>query len=227
MAMREGVRIGIVDSGIAGDVSSRVIADASFALKDGEPVQARALPDRLRHGTAVAGIVAHFVPSAALYVAQVFADRFITTPVQVAAAIDWLTGERVQVINLSLGLPADRAVLAEACARALAAGTILCASSPARGAPVFPASYPGVLRMTGDARCARDEISWLGTAQADFGAHVRPLDGEVSSGASIGCAHLTGHVGRYFAQGGAADREALHSWLTARASYRGPERRTQ
>jgi subtilisin family serine protease len=225
--MRRGVRIGIVDSGIAGSVPARVAADASFALNDGELVRAGAEPDRLGHGTAVAEIVAHFVPHAALYVAQVFTDRFSTTPVQVAAAIDWLVGQGAQVVNLSLGLPADRAVLAEACARAVEAGVVLCASSPARGAPVFPASYPGVLRMTGDARCAREEISWLNTAQADFGAHVMPPQGEVRSGASIGCAHLTGHVGRYFAEGGAADREALCEWLIARASYRGPERRSQ
>ncbi|HUF20233.1 MAG TPA: S8 family serine peptidase [Burkholderiales bacterium] len=225
--MLRGVRIGIVDSGIAGSISTLVAADASFALNDGELVQERAATDSLGHGTALAEIVAHFVPDAALLIAQVFTRRFITTPAQVAAAIDWLVGEGAQVVNLSLGLPADRAVLAQSCRRALDAGAILCASSPARGAAVFPASYPGVLRMTGDARCAREEISWLNTAQADFGAHVIPLHGEARSGASIGCAHLTGHVARYLAQGGVPGRGAVFEWLTARASYRGPERKTQ
>lgn len=221
------VRVGIVDSGVPHAFAPAPAAAASFTLGGGEVVRSQAAPDRLGHGTAVAEIVAHLVPDAALLVAQVFGERFTTTPVQVAAAIDWLLDEGVHVINLSLGLPADRAVLAHACRRALDAGAIVCASSPARGAAVFPASYPGVLRMTGDARCAREELSWLGTAQADFGAHVMPLRGGIRGGASIGCAHLTGHVARYLAQGGAPGRDAVYEWLVARASYRGPERKTR
>jgi subtilisin family serine protease len=221
------VRVGIVDSGVSATFAPAPAAAASFPLEGGEVVRSPMAPDRLGHGTAVAEIVAHFVPDAGLLVAQVFGERFTTTPAQVAAAIDWLVEERAQVINLSLGLPADRTVLAQACRRALDAGTIVCASSPARGAAVFPASYPGVLRMTGDARCAREELSWLGTAQADFGAHVMPLHGGIRSGASIGCAHLTGHVARYLVQGGAPGRGAVFEWLAASARYRGPERKTQ
>ena len=220
------VRIGLVDSGVAGAAGPRIANSAAFVLDGDDLVRVAAEPDRLGHGTAVAAILAECMPDAALYVAQVFGARHTTTALQVAAAIDWLVAQDVQVINLSLGLREDRPVLARACARAIDAGVLLCAASPARGAPVWPAAYPGVLRMTGDARCARDEISALDSAQADFGAHVLPLDGaRVGAGASIGCAWLTGRVGRLLADGCPARIEAVREALTRSARYHGTEHR--
>lgn len=199
---------------------------ASFVLADGQVSCSAATPDALGHGSAVGGVIRHLAPRARLVVAQVFHQRFTTTALQVAAAIDWLVDEGVQVVNLSLGLSQDRPVLAAACARAVEAGVILCAASPARGDPVFPSAYPGVFRMTGDARCGRDELSWLATRHADFGAHVRPLEGaRAGNGASIGCAHLSGHVGRLLSAGVAPEADAVADALKAQARYRGPERR--
>ncbi len=103
---------------------------------------------------------------------------------------------------------------------------ILVAASPARGAPVFPASYPGVIRATGDARCAVGEISSLATAQADFGAHVRVEDDAVA-GASVGCAHLSACAATFLDQNPGASLDDLRVWLVERATYRGPERRVR
>lgn len=224
MSMR--LRIGIVDSGHSPAQASQVAAAVATAM-DGDTVRLRpATPDRLGHGSKILDIIAARVPDADLCVAQVFGERPSTTAAQVAAAIDWLVGQRVALINLSLGLRAPREVLADACARARAAGVLLCAAAPARGARVYPSAFPGVLRMTGDARCAPDEISALHTDNADYGAHVRPLDGALgSSGASMGCAHLSGHVARYLAGGGAADIDAVRQCLDAQARYHGAERR--
>lgn len=224
--MRErGVRVGLVDSGHAPGQGARVTASAAFVMEAGGVRRRAARPDQLGHGSALLDVIAALAPEARFVVAQVFDARLACTTAQVAAAIDWLVGEGAEVINLSLGLPHDRAVLARACARATRAGVILCASAPARGAPVYPAAYPGVMRMTGDARCGRDEISHLATAQADFGAHVRALDGAVVAGASVGCAHLCGHVARHLAAGGDRDADAVRAWLGAQACYHGPERR--
>lgn len=183
--------------------------------------------DELGHGDAVIGAISSLMPEARLLVAKVFFGRFTTSAAQVAAAIDWLVAEQADVINLSLGLCDHREVLAQACARAQAAGVVLCAASPARGVPVYPAAYPGVLRMTGDARCARDELSWLATAQADFGGHVQPpARARAGAGASMGCAHLCGHVARLLAAGCERSVAAVAAQLAAAARYRGPERRT-
>lgn len=221
----ESPRIGIVDSGCPADWMHEC-PSASFVLVDGQALCQAATPDQLGHGSAIGGVIRNLVPHSRLVIAQVFHQRFTTTALQVAAAIDWLVDEGVEVINLSLGLSQDRPVLAAACARAVDAGVIICAASPARGDPVYPSAYPGVFRMTGDARCARDELSWLATRHADFGAHVRPLEGALAgSGASMGCAHLSGHVARLLSAGVTHEPRALSEALKAQAHYRGPERR--
>lgn len=226
MSVREPkVRVGMIDSGHALGQSMWVTAAAAFVMKDGMPVRCVASADQLGHGSALLDVIAALAPEARFVVAQVFGARLVCTAAQVAAAIDWLLQEGVEVINLSLGLPHDRPVLADACARAVLAGVVLCASVPARGAPVYPAAYPGVLRLTGDARCGRDELSHLATVYADFGAHVRALDGASVAGASVGCAHLCGHVARYLAAGGDCQADAVRVWLSAQARYHGPERR--
>lgn len=225
--MSEPIRIGIVDSGSRPDQAHRICAAAGFVAGPDGVTRGEPVPDRLGHGSAVLDVIAWGAPQARFVVAQVFRDRLSTSAAQVAAALDWLIDERVSVVNLSLGLRHHREVLAQACRRAIEAGVIVCASTPARGAPVFPAAYPDVFRMTGDARCARGEISRLDTVYADFGAHVRPLGRTTAGvGASAGCAHLTGEVARYLCEGGQPVRSQLRSYLSGRASHHGPERRT-
>lgn len=223
--MTEWPRIGVVDSGCQDEWLSDY-RSASFVLVDGLVSCQAATPDQLGHGSAIGGVIRHLAPGSQLVMAQVFHQRFTTTALQVAAAIDWLVDEGVEIINLSLGLSQDRPLLAAACARAVDAGVIVCAASPARGDPVYPSAYPGVFRMTGDARCTRDELSWLATRHADFGAHVRPLEGALAgSGASMGCAHLSAHVARLLKAGVTHEPGAVAEALKAQASYRGPEHR--
>ncbi len=224
--MLEPVRIGIIDSGFRPDQAPRVRASAGFVAGAHEVSRADAIADRLGHGGAILDLVSWGAPDATFVVAQVFRERLAASAAQVAAALDWVVDQGAQVVNLSLGLRNDRDVLARACERALAAGVIVCASSPARGEAVYPAAYPGVLRMTGDARCRRGEISHLATRYADFGAHVRPLgNGPAGVGASAGCAHLSGEIGRFLGDGGAAIPIHVRNHLIGRASYHGPERR--
>ncbi|MCW8903461.1 subtilisin-like serine protease QhpE [Sedimenticola sp.] len=223
--MNRVVTVGVVDSGFSRDQAQTVDCAAAFVVDSEMLVQREAQYDCVQHGTAVIRAIATTAPAARLAVAQVFTERFTTTPSQVAAAIHWLLDQRVDLINLSLGLRADRPVLQAACAAAAAAGIPLCAATPARGDPVFPAAYPGVLRMTGDARCAETEWSCLETRYADFGAFVRSSDGRVA-GASIGTGYLSGHISAYLATGGAADVDSIRRYLRENACYFGAERRT-
>lgn len=214
------VRIAVVDSGCAAAQAPRARAAVALVLDDRVVRQAPVTADALGHGGRVAGILLHCAPQAELLVAQVFRERLTTTAAQVAAAIDWAVANGAQLVNLSLGLREPRPVLAEACARAVAAGTVLCAAAPARGQTVYPAGFPGVLRVTGDARCAPGEIAAIGSAEIDFGAHVRPLDGSLAgAGASMACAWFTGLAARHFVGGGGAD--ALRAWLVEQARYHG------
>ena len=227
--MTAPVKVGLLDSGIERD-SVATTAAARFRIDaDGSVDSGPGGDDRLGHGTALARIITRAPVPIALYDAAIFQDQMVTQAAVAAAGLDWLTAAGVRLVNLSFGLRNDRSVLRQACERALARGVILIAAAPARGAPVFPGAYPGVIRATGDARCALGEISALGGGQADFAGHARPLDepGEeaVLGGASFGTAHVTAAVAEFLAQNPDARRADVVQHLSAIAKYHGPERR--
>jgi len=220
------VIVGIVDSGCGFTQSpptgtDRVVAAKAFRYGDAGVELGPVSEDSLGHGSAILEIVAEQAPQAEFVIAQIFTERLTTTAVQVAAAIDWLVEQKVDVINMSLGLRSDRDALRSACEKAVAAGIIVCASTPARGDPVYPAAYPGVFRMTGDARCNKPQISCLKTQYADFGGYVQGRNGVV--GASAGCAQMSGHIGRYMTEGGDSDPAAVDHWLQQQAEFFGAE----
>ncbi|MBM2768323.1 subtilisin-like serine protease QhpE [Burkholderia anthina] len=222
------MRVGVVDSGYPPSLSVRVAETRRFSLDDASGLRAGAAePDRLGHGSAICATIAAAAPDAMLVVAQVFDARGVTSAAQIAHAIDWLLTQRIRVINLSLGVRADRDSLRDACAAAVAQRVTVFASSPAQGTPVFPASYPGIVRVTGDARCAPGQWSWLDSAQADFGAVVSSGAPRAPAGASIACAALSGHAARWFARHPDADTVALVAHLREDAAYVGVERRTR
>ncbi|MDF3936738.1 subtilisin-like serine protease QhpE, partial [Pseudomonas citronellolis] len=185
------VLVGVVDSGHAENQAGAVLVGRRFFLTDEGVDGGDLLDDALGHGSAVLQAILSRAPQARFQVAQVFDGRGVTSPLQIAAALRWLGERGVRLVNLSLGVRQDRPILREAIAELVAAGVLVCASSPARGEPVFPAAYPGVLRVTGDARCGEGEWSWLNSPQADFGAAVRVAG---QAGASLGCAAFCGHL---------------------------------
>ncbi|AYC32926.1 peptidase S8 and S53 subtilisin kexin sedolisin [Pseudomonas cavernae] len=222
--MATELRVGVVDSGHAPAQSPLVCASRRFWLEQEQLHEGEAQADRLGHGAAVIDSLIAQAGSPRLCVAQVFAERWTTSPLQIAAAIHWLIEQQVALINLSLGLRQDRPVLRAACAAAHEAGILLCAASPAQGAPVYPASYPGVLRITGDARCASGQWSWLDSAQADFGAAVAAGSG--LAGASVACAALSGQILAYLHEHPAAGPGQVLDYLRHGAAFLGPERRS-
>ena len=222
--MKSELRIGVVDSGHSPAQRVQVIAGRRFSLLEDGLAESALRDDPLGHGSAVIEAISRRAPAAVFCVAQVFDQRGVTSALQIATAIDWLVAQDVRLINLSLGLRQDRSLLREACAAAVERGILLCASSPAQGEGVFPANYPQVLRVTGDARCAEQEWSWLNSAQADFAACVHgTYPGQ--SGASLGCAALSGHIAGFLVAQPDASNEQVIDWLRENARYRGPERR--
>lgn len=221
--MNPELRIGLVDSGCTAEQATALAAGRRFWLEQGELCQGPLRDDRLGHGSAVLATLAQDLRQPQLLLAQVFDERWATSALQVAGALYWLVEQGARVINLSLGLRQDRPLLREACQHALEAGVLLCASSPARGEAVFPASYPGVIRVTGDARCSPGQWSWLGSAQADFGAPVRAGSG--LAGASLACAALSGGIAAFLQRQPRAGRREVLDYLAAGAAYLGPERK--
>ncbi|HGY9626120.1 S8 family serine peptidase [Pseudomonas putida] len=220
--MASDVRVGVIDSGCSPEQAGQLLAARRFWLEDGMLREGALLPDRLGHGSAVLAGVQAQAGELPMLMAQVFDQQWSTSALQVAAALLWLVEQGANVVNLSLGLHQDRPVLRQACAEAQAAGVVLCASSPAQGSPVYPACYPGVIRITGDARCAAEQWSWLGSAQADLGG---PVGGRTMAGASLACAALSGRIAAWLAARPGLGREHVLTHLRADAAYTGPERR--
>ncbi len=222
------IRVALLDAGVAPRHAPRVAAARAFRLAErADGGVAVAVEDgiaavshgALAHGPALADVLLAD-PRVALLAARVFGDGLATSAAQLAAALDWAVAQGAALASVSAGLREDREVLGRAVARALAGGVVVVAAAPARGALPYPAAYPGVVRATGDARCAPGEWSWLATAQADFGAHVRAGDVQ---GASAGCAHVAALLAAQLA-GGAAPAAALAA-LRDGARHRGPEHR--
>ncbi|AYG44888.1 peptidase S8 and S53 subtilisin kexin sedolisin [Pseudomonas sp. Leaf58] len=220
--MGTDVCVGIIDSGCSPEQGSSVRGARRFWLEDGQLREGEMLPDQLGHGSAVLAALQREAGPMPVLVAQVFTAQASTSALQVAAALLWLVEAGATLVNLSLGLQQDRPVLHQACAEAQAAGVLLCASSPAQGGPVYPASYPGVIRVTGDARCAPGQWSWLGTRQADFGGHVGANN---RAGASLGCAALCGRIAALLREEPGLNHQQVHDWLRRHATFTGPERR--
>ncbi|MBF8742472.1 MULTISPECIES: S8 family serine peptidase [Pseudomonas] len=220
--MASDVRVGVIDSGCSLEQAGQLVAARRFWLEDGMLREGVPLPDRLGHGSAVLASVQAQTGELPVLMAQVFDQQWRTSALQVAAALLWLVEQGATLINLSLGLHQDRPVLRQACAEAQAAGVVLCASSPAQGGPVYPARYPGVIRITGDARCTAAQWSWLGSAQADLGG---PVGGQALAGASLACAALSGRIAAWLAAHPGLGREQVLAHLRGGAAYTGPEHR--
>jgi len=152
------VRVGLVDSGV--EAGHPVFEGAAITRWgcDGQVVPAP-------HGTAVAALMVgrseHLrgaAPGASLYAADVYcgsptggaADR-------IAAALGWLDQQQVGVVNISLVGPPN-ALLARAVSAMQARGHLLVAAVGNDGPaapPLYPASYAGVVGVTGVDRRGR------------------------------------------------------------------------
>ena len=140
----EGPVIGMIDGGVAGDATTR-----GFALGAPRPSS---------HGSAVASLIGGSsgvrggLPGARVMVADVYGDDPAGgSATAIAKALAWLVGERVAVVNISLVGPANP-LLARVVAAAQARGTIIVAAVGNDGPaapPGFPASYPGVIAVSG------------------------------------------------------------------------------
>ncbi len=223
--------VGLLDSGVGRSFVPDEWPRRSFVIGDDGEVVLRddGAPDRLGHGTELGRIILGGCPEARLAVARIFIDRMVCTPAAAAAGLDWLIGKGARIVNMSFGLAQDRVVLRESCERAIASGALLVAAAPARGRPVFPGSYRGVVRVSGDARCKPGELSLLGGKQADFGACVgRPGTGggfETAGGASFAAAHFSGLAATYLSVDPEADGGRVLQAMERLSSYHGPERR--
>jgi subtilisin family serine protease len=140
----DGPVVGMIDGGVAGNAPSRGFATGA--------------PRASNHGSAVASLIGGGggirggLPGARVMVADVYGgDPAGGNATAIAKALAWLVGARVGVVNISLVGPANP-LLARVVAAAQARGTIIVAAVGNDGPaapPGFPASYPGVIAVSG------------------------------------------------------------------------------
>jgi subtilisin family serine protease len=146
------VRVGLVDSGV--ERRHAALRQANLQAWGCGGIERPSA-----HGTAVAslmigrdGAFAGVLADASLYAADVYCDEATGGSVEtVVQALAWMARERVPVINISLVGPANR--LLEQAVRALVRkGHLVVAAVGNDGPaapPLYPASYPGVVGVTG------------------------------------------------------------------------------
>lgn len=134
-----GGTVGVIDGAIAG--SRRLVSQRSFA--------AGSRPSD--HASAIASLLAG-AGTARIYGADVYgSDPAGGNALAIAKAMGWMLGQGVPVVSISLVGPSNP-LLARAIAAARAKGMIIVAAVGNDGAaapPAYPASYPGVVAVTG------------------------------------------------------------------------------
>ncbi|MBI3347540.1 MAG: S8 family serine peptidase [Burkholderiales bacterium] len=151
-AVHGSVRVGLVDGGVdRHHAALRHAGGGSFGCGD-KPVPSD-------HGTAVASLLvgrdrgfAGAAPKAELFAADVYCDKPDGGSAEaVVRALAWMARERVAVVNVSLVGPQNR-LLEQGVAALVKRGHLLVAAVGNDGPaapPLFPASYGGVVGVTG------------------------------------------------------------------------------
>ena len=145
-----GARIGIIDGGVGQHPAlSGPIEQRGFA---------RGAPSASAHGTAIASLIAGqngfrgVLPGAPMLAADVYgADPAGGNALAISRAIGWMATREVRVVTVSLVGPANP-LLAKVIARVRARGMMIVAAVGNAGPaapPAYPASYPGVIAVTG------------------------------------------------------------------------------
>ncbi|MGX4642608.1 S8 family serine peptidase [Massilia sp. SYSU DXS3249] len=150
--------VGLIDSGV----------DTAHPVFDGAAIEQFGCGGKRHpapHGTAVAALMVGraerfkgAAPGARLYAADIYCDSPTGGSAdKIAAALAWMAKQRVGVVNLSLVGP-DNAALGRMVAAMVARGHLLVAAVGNDGPaapPLYPASYPGVVGVSGVDRQGR------------------------------------------------------------------------
>lgn len=180
------VRIGIIDGGVAEHPTlTGAIEQRGFA---------RDAPAASAHGTAIASLIAGqgairgVLPGSPLVVADVYGrDPAGGNAVAIARALGWMSAKGIPVVNVSLVGPANpliTKVIAAARAKGMSIVAAVGNDGPA-APPAYPASYPGVIAVTGVDGRDRVLVEAGRASHLDYAAPGADMLGAKPGGATI------------------------------------------
>ncbi|XJJ70270.1 S8 family serine peptidase [Novosphingobium sp. BL-8A] len=176
-ALPKGGTVGVIDGCIAG--SDRLTAQGAFAT---------GAPKASDHASAIASLLKG-AGTARIYGADVYGtDPAGGNALAIARALGWMAAQRVPVVSISLVGPANP-LLARSVAAARAKGIIVVAAVGNDGAaapPAYPASYPGVVAVTGVDGRGRVLIEAGKAAHLDYAAPGADMTAQVPGKGRIG-----------------------------------------
>ncbi len=202
----EGVRVGIIDSGIETahpTVGGRVKAWAAPSLDKDEKIVWDFQPheDNFGHGTACADIVRRIAPDVELTSIQVLGPGLRGKGPVFAAGLEWAINQRLDVINLSLGssLREMAEVFHRIADKAYFANVILVTAANNMPVESYPSLYASVISVASHESKDPYEFYYNPTPPPEFGAPGIDLDvgwlggGTLSvTGNSFAAPHITG-----------------------------------
>ncbi len=197
--------IGIVDTGVNpwhSHVRGEVQGCRLYVNHAGQICEDDDFSDPVGHGTAIAGVLRQALPEADLFVVRVFDDGLTTYPSLLARGILRAAAAGCDVINLSCSVPPGPGVglVADACASAQQAGSILVAAGQPGPAGPIPASLPGVFAVVAAEEFADGQVEMAADEASPCRAKGLPreLDGFPRGlnlgGDSLACARVSAHL---------------------------------
>jgi subtilisin family serine protease len=190
-----GVKVAVIDTGIDcghQDLAGGCVYGANFA-NGSQPF------DDNGHGTHIGGIIAArqnavgvigVAPEATVYAVKALNSTGTGSWSSVAMGIDWAVSHGMHIINMSLGATVGSQAVADAVARAEAAGVLVVASAGNYGCcntVGYPAAYDGVLAVAAvDSNQMRASFSSTGP-QVDIAAPGVGIRSSVPTGSCSLC----------------------------------------
>jgi hypothetical protein len=234
-----GLRIGLLDTAV--DAASPGLGGARLLQRSFLPGGAKAAP--AEHGTAIASILVGqpaaggggLLPGAELAVAGAFGTdsdgRPIADVMALVGGLDWLTGLRTGVINMSFAGDAN-AVVALALQRVIAGRVVVVAAAGNSGPsapPTFPADVPGVIAVTAVDNRSQPYADANRGDHIDFAAPGVRIwtpgpapPGSYHTGTSFAAPFVTAAVAARLVDGAAADADGIADSLALTAIDLGP-----
>ena len=189
-------RVAVIDSGVhVGHPHIGPVAGGISILPNG--TIENDFTDHLGHGTAVMAAIQEKTPDADYFAVQVFHTSLRTSVASLLRAIGWAVENEMDIVNLSLGTVNGKC--SEEFQALASQGPLLVSAKETEGILCYPGCLPGVVGVSLDWDCPREEYRETETGFAASG-YPRPVPGVAPArnlnGISFAVANMTGLIVR-------------------------------